>query len=381
MLQVKRLMDDMSALKGATLDLQEFLRPCNYGTDEKEVIELTRRVEHLIEAVSTGITPLLANAQLSSSESSRELIWALRESNVPNKLEDIIRACISVVMQQSCTELVAVKDLRRGTTKKVVVVNDTALDAIYKRLIALQRTRIVIEHETELPDRCDCGEQMEINPEDSQYICPFCGLTKQVDGVIFRDDQTYAQAGSKMRANDYSAMKHLNDWLPKIFGEERANVPQSVIDKVRAYMIRNKLTLDQISNARKMREILRDPDVSETGHNDHTTQIIRRVGGRAPASPTDAERSIIVAKYKIVISHYPTIAGANSNIKYCPYFVFKIIEIFFADNQRMMGALKYIHLQSSKTIEKNDRIFEQIVEKTDPRDGFRVIPTDREKYL
>jgi hypothetical protein len=55
--------------------------------------------------------------------------------------------------------------------------------------------------------------------------------------------------------------------------------------------------------------------------------------------------------------------------------------MFFEDQPLMLGALKYIHLQSAKTVLNNDSILEDIISRTDPREGFVYKPTDREKYL
>lgn len=383
MLHIEQLTGKTTALRAATLELQEFLRPCNYGTenDLNDANALMERVDTLDESISTIIAPLLTDTEMNHTEKTSAFNGLLCEHNITNKLDDVARDGLSLVMRQSCVTVVGAKDIRRGISKKIVNIDDTKLLKIYQRLMALNDLRISVLHESISPDKCDCGAQMEINPEDSQYICPACGYTKRVDGVIFRDDQSYAQNGHKMRANDYSAMRHLSDWLPKIFGEEKVDIPQNVFDKIRAVMVRDKETLDSISNVRKMRELLRDSEVMETKYNDHTTQIIKRMGGKGPYSPTDAERGLIIAKYKVIIMHYPAVAGMDANVTYCPYFVFKIIENFFADNPRMTNVLKYIHLQSQKTVTKNDETFEKIVERTDPSDGFQAIPTDREKYL
>ena len=70
----------------------------------------------------------------------------------------------------------------------------------------------------------------------------------------------------------------------------------------------------------------------------------------------------------------------NNNIKYYPYFIWKIIEIIYKDQpRRRYEIFECIHLQNLDTLKKNDKIWKNICNKIPE---FKFKPTDRnEQYI
>lgn len=384
MLRVEQLTTKLKVLKSTTLELQQFLHADNSAGDPGSAVPLCdvcyEDAVELSEEVSRLITPIVSDITADDAQISAALNRVLLNSNITGRMDDIARRGNQIIRSHPSAVQVCVKDTKRGTSKVTITITERDLEGIYRGFQSILSASIAVQPQTAPPDICSCGSRMDVNSEESQYICPDCGIVAPIDGVIFHEAQCYAQLGTKTRANDYSALRHCRDWIPKIFGEEKVPIPDSVIMKIKLYMRNRGIGAREISSAEKMRDALQDPSVSETQYNDHTTLLIKRVGGIGPKPPTETQKGIIDAKYNIIIAHYSSVAGPNSNVIYCPYFIYKIIENFFADVPDMIDALKFIHLQSPKTVLKHDKTYEKIVERTDPRDGFVYVPTDLDLY-
>lgn len=227
---------------------------------------------------------------------------------------------------------------------------------------------------------CICGANnaWARDDETSFWTCTACGRMRRIEGTAFRDDHTFSQEGVRARTSDYHAMRHFEEWLPKIMGTEKFDVDESVIAALRKVMQRDDILPTQL-DCRTMRRMLKDRTVNATYLNEHSTLIIKRLGGRVPRELSFDDANLIRSKYRIIADLYRTIDDDGVNQKYCPYFIYKIIEMFFEDVPHVMHICKYIHLQSDATLNNNDAVLAKIIEKTSPDDGFRVIKTDSQK--
>lgn len=329
-------------------------------------------------SLNTAIAPVLCAGGAHDDELERVI---LRE-NIIGVIDATLRTIADTILRMECTEIVHVRDPRRGTVLKRVVVGDTCVRKIWEACAGAQRSALTPAYELITPDTCDtCGSTgMQLDADTSRYVCDVCGGTTDIDGIIFHENQVFAQSGTKTRANDYSAMRHFDDWMHKLLGEEKYEIQPHVVVKLKRKMLASGCTRADISCVRKMRELLKDPEVDETRLNDHATLLIVLCGGRAPYAPTPRERNIIHVKYRTIVSHYFDVVGDDCNVKYCPYFIYKIIECFFGDHPQMLGILRYIHLQSDKTLSATDRVYEQICERIPAADGFVYRATDRARF-
>lgn len=255
-----------------------------------------------------------------------------------------------------------------------------ALAQIYKRLVDL--TAIDGSTHTGFPYNtangvCECGDVMQLRGDESVYVCGACGASAHVGGTAFREEHCSSQEGPKARNSDYNSMRHFDVWLPRILGIAKVDIPAGIMERIRHVVEADRVLLSELTVTR-IRAILRDHRVRATVYNDHTTYIIKQLGGAGPPEPTFAQQNVIRNKYKIVMDLYFTVES-GTNIKYYPYFIYKIIEIFFQDVPSVLCINNYIHLQSKVTLDNNDAIFRRIINQTSPGDGFRFIPTDSTK--
>lgn len=220
----------------------------------------------------------------------------------------------------------------------------------------------------------NCGRPAILCDDESYYTCSGCGQMLRIEGTAFRDEHCFAQDGVR-RTSDYHAMRHFEEWMPKILGTEKVDIDPEVGKRLRDVIARDKILRTELT-CKTIRALLKDKRVNATNLNEHSTAIIKWLGGRGPPELTFDEINIIRSKYRIIADLYRTIDDDGVNQKYCPYFIYKIIELFFADNPRVLSVIKYIHLQSNTTLNNNDAILAKIIEKTSPSDGFRLIKTN-----
>lgn len=226
---------------------------------------------------------------------------------------------------------------------------------------------------------CECGSTALSRDEDTSFIvCTDCGRMCKVEGTAYRDDHTFSQEGIRARTSDYHAMRHFEEWLPKILGVEKFDIDEGIIASLRAVMHRDDILPKQL-DCRTVRRMLKDRSVNATYLNEHSTLIIKMLGGRTPPELSYDDANLIRSKYRIIADLYRTIEDEGVNQKYCPYFIYKIIEIFFEHSPSVQQICRFIHLQSDATLKNNDNVLAKIIEKTSPSDGFRVIKTDSQK--
>jgi predicted RNA-binding Zn-ribbon protein involved in translation (DUF1610 family) len=232
-------------------------------------------------------------------------------------------------------------------------------------------------------DVCDvCSIKMDLIEEISEYQCPSCGQCVHIGGAVFRNDQIYTQEGMKTRATSNITQRHYRFWMDRIQGIEAKEFDSEKIAAIEAVIARDKIYKQDL-NCELMRKILADPAVNMTSWNDHSTKLIKVVGGpEAPTLDYDEDRKISI-KFDKAVQLYAQAAPSGTQYKsYYPDLIRRIIEVDFKDNKEKLRLVKFIHIQQRKTTIKNDHIFKKICELAGPESGLVYTPTDtdRSKY-
>jgi hypothetical protein len=222
---------------------------------------------------------------------------------------------------------------------------------------------------------CECGETMNILDEISEYQCSECGITLRIEGIIFRDEQCYTVEGSKTRHNDYTSARHYREWITTIQAKESKEFDEDVLSRIAAVIASDNISLLTL-NCKKMREILKDSRVGATNLNNNIPLLVKKFGGTPPPQLTFAQDKFLEVKHAAVMAIYESSVSAGKNVPYCPYFIYKLIGIYFSDNPEVFRLRNYIHLQSKTTVEKHDEIFEKICLLADKEVGLVYVPTD-----
>lgn len=228
----------------------------------------------------------------------------------------------------------------------------------------------------------DCRIKMDLIEELSEYQCPSCGQCMHLGGAVFRNDQIYTQEGMKTRAASNITQRHYRFWMDRIQGIEAKEFDPDVIAAIEAVIVRDKIYKMDL-NCEIMRKILSDPTVNMTSWNDHSTKLIKCVGGpEAPTLDYEEDRKVSI-KFDKAVQLYTLAAPEGTQYKsYYPDLIRRIIEVDFKDNPEKLRLVRFIHIQQRKTTVKNDLVFKKICELAGADAGLVYIPTDpdRSKY-
>jgi len=261
--------------------------------------------------------------------------------------------------------------------KHIINVTDkTLLQEIYTIVRIYNNTSINKNIKEIVYELCTCNNKMDIDPLTSNLICKKCGLTNELYGTVFEDDQFFYQEGQRTKHGTYDPSKHCRFWVDRIQARETTDIPESVILKLKECIIRDKIKNKNLINCNQIRKYLQQTFNSR--YNDHVPLIRKLLTGITPPQLTDYEMQLIHIYFDKVIHIFDDIKPPNkTNCPYNPYFIYKIIEQIIkkdSDRIRKLKILACIHLQSRETLIQNDLIWGLICERIPE---FVYVPTDR----
>lgn len=250
------------------------------------------------------------------------------------------------------------------------------LHEIYTILKFYNNSTIIKKIKEIVYEICTCSNKMEIDSVSSTIICKNCGLTKELYGTVFEDDQFYCQEGQRIKHGTYEPTKHCRFWVERIQGMKTTDIPNEVIDAIKKCIIRDKIKNRNYINCAQIRKYLGQTHNSK--YNEHVPLIRKLITGISPPQLTDYEMQLIHIYFDKVIHIFDEIKPPKkTNCPYHPYFIYKIIEQILnksCDRIRRLKILACIHLQSRETLICNDVIWLPICARIPE---FKYIPTDR----
>ncbi len=227
---------------------------------------------------------------------------------------------------------------------------------------------------------CRCGQGMNLCPEQSEFRCSHCGEVKTISGTFFRDEQVYLCERGLPGYSEYRYSKHLRFWLEHLQAKENKKFNLDDLAKIDAVIKEDRITCSRLT-CKEMRSILKDPRVGASTLNENAPLLVKMFGGHPPPIFDFAEERLIQLKFDRIMRLFEqVIVNASANKPYYPYFIYKIIELFIKDPEKRR-MLNYIHLQSSKTITKDDGYFKLICEASLSEDNLVYIPTDPSSHI
>ncbi len=223
----------------------------------------------------------------------------------------------------------------------------------------------------------NCNNIMKIYSNTSEIICTKCGVTENIYGTIFEDENIYNQ--EKTKHGSYDPSKHCKFWIERIQARESKEIPNKIIDAVKKCIKRDKIRDLEIITCEDIRKYL--SQTKNSSFNEHVPLIRKLITGISPPQLNDSELQLIHVYFDKVIKIYEEIKPDDkTNVPYHPYIIYKIIEhILQKDrNTRLYDILSCIHLQSRETLIENDRTWKKIC---DNLDGIKYVPTDRNNHI
>lgn len=262
-----------------------------------------------------------------------------------------------------------------------------------KNLISKYENSTIVKYVSLIQNKCGvCKKEMKIVSNTSEMICVTCGITENLYGTVFEDEQFYYQEGQRSKHGSYDPSKHCRFWIERIQARESKEIPDKIINDIKNCIKNNNIKNIEEITCKQIRKYL-----SQTRHsiyNEHIPLIRKIITGESPPQLTDNELQLLTIYFDKVIRIYDEIKPIDkTNVPYHPYLIYKIIEhILLNQNlndshqrsnlgyyniknkKRINDILSCIHLQSRETLIENDNTWKQICKYITE---IKYKPTDR----
>ena len=305
---------------------------------------------------------------IKSEKSTRIIIekynrYVLRE-RLPSRIQDIFFTIINILE-------------KIGTnTMFNITVGDTNYEIIKNNIRKFNTYSIKIYPETVKNDKCDiCDVKYIIDYEKNELYCKSCGAVSHLSEELY--DSNFGLLETKQKNSTYDASNHCEFWFKRIFALEPTDMDESILLSVRQWLIKNNYPI----TCKYIRKALQK--LKLTNFNTHVSLIRKLLTGKVPEPPTYDQKMRIFNYFNKAVKAYNNFyktTHTNNNIKYYPYFIWKIIEIIYDDQHKKRHEIfECIHLQNLDTLKKNDKIWKNICNEIPE---FKFKPTDRnEQYM
>lgn len=254
-----------------------------------------------------------------------------------------------------------------------ISINSKEYDIIKQHLNLYNKYRIEVRLEKLNLNICeDCNIKLTIDYNRGILLCNTCGMLSKLSGDVMEDVNIYIQE-NKSKNTTYDASNHCDFWLKRIFALEPTELDDNIIILVKLWLKKNGYS----TTCRYIRYALAKIKInnkSQSCNNTHVSLIRKLITGKAPEPPTHDERNKIFNYFYKAVEAYHNIKRDVINIKYYPYFIWKIMEMIYPDPARRTEILECIHLQNLDTLKKNDKIWRQICQQVPE---FKFKSTDR----
>ena len=235
-----------------------------------------------------------------------------------------------------------------------------------RELERFNNLNIIIKYEDYVDFKCpNCKQNTFVVNSTSEKICEICGFVEHLRGTIHEEEQFLSTDFQKNKHGRYDPTKHCKYWIECIQAEEKIDIPQSVLNKIKSRIRQDNQSLCSI-DCDMYRKYLKE--IGHTKYNDHVPMIRKVISGISPPQLTELEKKMIAIYFSRIVHIFNKIKphfkpGQKSNCPYHPYFIYKIIEHMMQNNKISYSKkeiLNCIHLQSRETVIENDMIMEQI---------------------
>lgn len=224
---------------------------------------------------------------------------------------------------------------------------------------------------------CQCGGEISIYSDTSEYKCRECGMTLTIYGVIFDDMQLYNQDGQKPKHGRHYPTMHCKLWIARIQALSGSEIPDAVFENLRMYIKRDGINTKKM-RCRQVRKYLKDCGYS--AYNNFVPYIRKIITGVAPPQLTQDELNQFYSIFNKVSAVLKSIRPQN-NITYYPYIIYKILDSMLMSGNRKARILECIHLQSNDTMRIIDELYGQVCNEVDELTNKPTNKYEYETYL
>lgn len=203
---------------------------------------------------------------------------------------------------------------------------------------------------------CRCGERMTIYPATSELICGSCGCIVSMQGTVPEESSNEGHT-LLIKRGRHETNRHCKQHLERILALKPVEIKQTQRDKIEDWIRKNVENKNNMSCA-TFRRCLKE--IKETKLNEYIPYVRQQIVGITPEGLTDAEQKRVHILFDKVVSAISESDIKNGNMRYYPFFIFKILEIILdkpQDLPRLRSIVDCIHFQRDDTIVQNDKIW------------------------
>lgn len=202
---------------------------------------------------------------------------------------------------------------------------------------------------------CECGAALVVVQREATMVCTACG--RCVPSVDECGNLTYEQEVTQdvVKYFAYKRMNHFCEWLNSLQARENTEVPQDVIDAVKAEFKKARVSTRADIKPSKVREYLKKLKLNK--YYEHTHHICNVLNGvPAPKLPPELEERLKRMFAEIQEPFEKVCPPTRTNFLSYGYCIFKICELLGEDQYLPLLPL----LKSSEKLYAQDQIWKGI---------------------
>lgn len=219
----------------------------------------------------------------------------------------------------------------------------------------------------------NCESKMNIDPHNSELRCNSCDYIMILKGTVF-DESVSSPEVNLTKRSAYETSRHCKFHIERILAIKMPNIKETTWQKIYKWLNDNNYKYHKLVTCKVLRRCLKEIKEA-TKLNEHVPFIRQYITGISPERLFYHEtRQLFIDFEKVVETCKRIQNGERGNLKYYPYYIFKILEMRIKDPKRLQSITDCIHFQHDDTLVTNDRIWEQICAELD---DFTFKKTDK----
>ncbi len=196
-----------------------------------------------------------------------------------------------------------------------------------------------------------CDSEMLFN--ETFLDCPECGHRDYI--LVDSEKPSYKDPPREMSYYAYKKINHLNEWLAQFQAKETTEIPQTVLDQIRAELRKERITDMSKLKPSKLKEVLKKLKLSRC--YDHVAHILNRLNGiSAPVLSREVEEKLRVMFKEIQFSFVKHCPKKRSNFLSYSYVLYKFCQLLELDQYLPCFPL----LKSREKLFMQDKIWQLI---------------------
>jgi len=202
---------------------------------------------------------------------------------------------------------------------------------------------------------CKTSAHVFLDDQSSDFVCTQCGTVEHTVGeeLSYKEEQEHNEKAVPQCG--YKKENHLNEWILQFQGRETTNIPETVIEQLRAEFKKQKIKKVSEITREKVRQLLKKLKLSK--YYEHSTHITHILNGLKPPEMSQTLEDRLRLMFKEIQGpfqkHCPP--ERNNFLSYS-YVLYKFCELLEEDEYLPFFPL----LKSKDKLHQQDVIWQKI---------------------